>query len=190
MPSSCSTALGALIAVSISGKVKESILPGVAVGDELTVLAKVHVWKKKKAQVQSSVSNSKPLHVLVVSGHTVLRCFQHGADDGADPVAIAERAATSLLALHANFTSSSRRLLVLEGTMTAANQSCKQGKGGDFWAVSSQMSALLPTLVAVLAVKHQLVAIPRSNPNKTVALLGALSTSIIERDLLTQRATP
>ena len=35
--SSCSTALGALIAVSISGKVKESILPGVAVGDELTV---------------------------------------------------------------------------------------------------------------------------------------------------------
>ena len=30
-------ALGALIAVSISGKVKESILPGVAVGDELTV---------------------------------------------------------------------------------------------------------------------------------------------------------
>ena len=65
---------------------------------------------------------------------------------------------------------STRRLLILEGMMTAANQVCKQGGSGACWGAASQMPALLHTLVAVFAVKHRLVAIPRANHNKTLAL--------------------
>ena len=61
----------------------------------------------------------------------------------------AERAAVSLLGLHANCKSSSRRLLIFEGTMTAAYRSRKERKSGDFWAMASYMPASLHTPVAV-----------------------------------------
>jgi len=125
--------------------------------------------------------HSEPPSVPIVDGHTVLRLLQQGGST--DSVAMAERAASSLLGIHESFKSSSRRLLILEGAMTAAKQSCKQGKSGSCWGASSQMSALLHTLVAVLAVKHGLVAIPQSNHTRTLALLGALSTSMLT-DLL------
>ena len=63
--------------------------------------------------------------------------------------------------------------------MTAANQSCKKGKSGDCWEVASQMPALLHTLVAIFTVKHEVVAIPRSTCNETIALLEALGASTI-----------
>ena len=69
----------------------------------------------------------------------------------------AERAATSLLGLHANLMCSSSRLLILEGMMTAANRSCNEGKSGDFWAVASQVNALLHTLVAAFGVHLLLI---------------------------------
>ena len=94
----------------------------------------------------------------------VLGLVQKGAWSGADPVATAERAATSLLGSHANCMSSSRRLLILEGMMTAANRSCNEGKSGDFWAVASQVPALLHTLVAAFGVSEDVFAcVPHSH---------------------------
>ena len=54
----------------------------------------------------------------------------------------------------------------------------------DCWEVASQMPALLHTLVAVFAVKHEVVAIPRSTCNETIALLEALGASTIDHDSL------
>ena len=46
---------------------------------------------------------------------------------------IYKRTATAVLGLHANFMSSSRMLLILEGMMTVANRSCTEGRSCDFY---------------------------------------------------------
>ena len=75
------------------------------------------------------VSYSHSEHISIGADQTsrpmlgaVLGLVQQGAWSDADPVATAERAVTSLLGLHANCMSSSRRLLILADMMAAANR--------------------------------------------------------------------
>eukprot|EP00973_Karenia_brevis_P049793 6914521-Karenia_brevis.AAC.1 len=56
-----------------------------------------------------------------------------------------------------------RRLLLLEGVLVAANRASKQGRSGARWEAACHICVLLHTLVAVLAVKYKLVALPRAN---------------------------
>merc|ERR1712185_563115 len=95
-------------------------------------------------------------HVLVVGGQTVLKLLQQAIHEQSS-VAVAESTAIKLLNLHADFKNGRSRLMVFEGVIAASNRACKQGAHGELWASASRAVELLHTLIAVFAIKYQLV---------------------------------
>ncbi|CAK0863934.1 unnamed protein product [Prorocentrum cordatum] len=79
-----------------------------------------------------------------------------------------------------------RKILILEGVELAARRACKRGTASHEWAVASRIVELLPALVAALAVRHRVVALPRASRERTLRLLYALGHAVREHELLTR----
>eukprot|EP00929_Paragymnodinium_shiwhaense_P051861 TRINITY_DN26030_c0_g1_i3.p1 TRINITY_DN26030_c0_g1~~TRINITY_DN26030_c0_g1_i3.p1 ORF type:complete len:898 (-),score=152.53 TRINITY_DN26030_c0_g1_i3:25-2688(-) len=130
---------------------------------------------------------SVPTELVIVGGSSVLQMLQQTSSQAqvSCEFPLAEAAEATAHQLSQLFPRDTRKLLVLEGLQQAAQRVCKQGSTAPVFAVASRAVNLQHSLIAALAVRHNVPTLIAQNRVKLVEAVFLLGQVLKEQELLT-----